>query len=179
MPKSHICVSDLTNIGSDNGLSPGRCQAIIRTNAGILLIRPLGTNFSEFLVEILIVSFKKMCLKVSSAKRRPFCLGLNQLNTEMTQGTRACLSYTDNTMATDDPDVQESWESAAMISTCYPGIICLDVSPRRVIRIWEQRKVCVCACVCVLVGVCDWNFMIQSKKTCAFDNIFEQYFINT
>ena len=76
---THICVSDLTSIGSDNGLSPGRRQAIIRTNAGILLIRPLGTNFSEFSVEILIFSFKKMRLKVSSAKRRPFCLGLNEL----------------------------------------------------------------------------------------------------
>ena len=76
---THICVSDLTIIGSDNGLSPGRRQAIIRTNAGILLIRPLGTNFSEFLVEILIFSFKKIRLKVSSAKRRPFCLGLNEL----------------------------------------------------------------------------------------------------
>ena len=76
---THICVSDLTSIGSDNGLSPGRRQAIIKINAGILLIRPLGTNFSEFLVEILIFSFKKMRLKVSSAKRRPFCLGLNEL----------------------------------------------------------------------------------------------------
>ena len=76
---THICVSDLTSIGSDNGLSPGRRQAIIRTNAGKLLIRPLGTNFSEFLVEILIFSFKKMRLKVSSGKRRPFCLGLNEL----------------------------------------------------------------------------------------------------
>ena len=75
----HICVSDLTSIGSDNGLSPGRRQAIIRTNAGILLIRPLGTNFSDFLVEILMFSFKKMRLKVSSAKRRPFCLGLSEL----------------------------------------------------------------------------------------------------
>ena len=76
---THICVSDLTRIGSDNGLSPGRHQAIIRTNAGVLLIRPLGTNFSEILIEILIFSFKKMRLKVSSAKRRPFCLGLNVL----------------------------------------------------------------------------------------------------
>ena len=76
---THICVSDLTSIGSDKGLSPGRRQAIIRTNAGILLIRPLGTNFSEFFVEILIFSFKKMHLKMSSAKRRPFCLGLNEL----------------------------------------------------------------------------------------------------
>ena len=79
-PVTHLCVSDLRSIGSDNGLSPGRRQAIIRTNAGILLIRPLGTNFSEFLVEILIISFKKMRLKVSSGKRRPFCLGLNELN---------------------------------------------------------------------------------------------------
>ena len=68
----HICVSDLTSTGSDNGLSPGRRQAIIRTNAGILLIRPLGTNFSEFLVAILIFSFKKMRFNVSSAKWRPF-----------------------------------------------------------------------------------------------------------
>ena len=79
---THICVSDLTSIGSDNGLSPGRRQAIIQTNAGILLMRPLGTNFSEFLVKILIFSFKKMRLKVSSAKRRPFCLGLNVLMTK-------------------------------------------------------------------------------------------------
>ena len=31
---THICVSDLAIIGSDNGLSPGRHQAIIWTNAG-------------------------------------------------------------------------------------------------------------------------------------------------
>ena len=76
---THVCVSDLTSIGSDNGLSPGRRQAIIRTNAGILLIRPLGRNFSEFLVEIIIFSFKKTRLNVSSAKRRPFCLSLSEL----------------------------------------------------------------------------------------------------
>ena len=77
----HICVSDLTSIGSNNGLSPGRRQAIIITNAGILLIRPLGTNFSGFLVEILLFSSNKMRLKVSSAKRRLFCIGLNELMT--------------------------------------------------------------------------------------------------
>ena len=69
---THICVNKLTIIGSDNGLSPDRRQAIIWTNAGLLLIGPLGTNFSEILIEILTFSFKKMCLKVSSAKRRPF-----------------------------------------------------------------------------------------------------------
>ena len=84
---THICVSDLTSIGSDNGLSPGRRQTILRTNAGILLIGPSGTNFSEFLVEILIFSFKKMRLKVSSAKRRPFCLGPNELIPHRRQST--------------------------------------------------------------------------------------------
>ena len=48
----HICVNKLTIIGSDNGLSPGRRQAIIWTNDGILLIGPLGPNFSEILIEI-------------------------------------------------------------------------------------------------------------------------------
>ena len=74
---THICVSKLTIIGSDNGLSPDRRQAIIWTNAGILLIGPLGTNFSEIVIEILSFSFTKMRLMVSSTKRRPFCLGLN------------------------------------------------------------------------------------------------------
>ena len=76
---THIYVSKLTIIGSDNGLSPDRRQAIILTNAGILLIGPLGTNFNEILIEILTFSFKKMSLKVSFAKRRPFCLVLNVL----------------------------------------------------------------------------------------------------
>ena len=76
---THICVGKLTIIGSDNGLSPGQCQAIIWTNAGILLIRPLGTNFSQILIGIQTFSFKKMHLKMSSAKWHPFCLGLNVL----------------------------------------------------------------------------------------------------
>ena len=59
----HICVGKLTIIVSDNGLSPGWRQAIIWTNAGILLISPLGTNFSEILIRIQIFSFKKMHLK--------------------------------------------------------------------------------------------------------------------
>ena len=33
---THICVSNLTTIGSVNGLSPGRRQAITSTDAGIL-----------------------------------------------------------------------------------------------------------------------------------------------
>ena len=74
---THICVGDLTIIGSDNGLSPGRRQAIIWANAGILLIRPLRTNFNEIMFEIRKFSFKEMHMKIPSAKRQPFCLGLN------------------------------------------------------------------------------------------------------
>ena len=66
-------------IDSDNGLVWNRCQAIIWTNAGIILIGPLVTNFSEILIKILSFSFKKMHFKVLSGKRRPFRLGLNVL----------------------------------------------------------------------------------------------------
>ena len=84
---THISVGKLTIIGSDNGLSPDRRPAIIWTNDGILLIGPLGTNFSEILIELIEIitfSFKKMRLKVLSAKRRPFCLGLNELKISTT-----------------------------------------------------------------------------------------------
>ena len=52
-----------TTIASDNGLSPVRRQAIISSNAGILLIGPLGTNFSEILIKINTFSFKKCIWK--------------------------------------------------------------------------------------------------------------------
>ena len=57
---AYIFVEDLTIIGSDSGLSPDRCQATIWIDAGILLIGPLGTKFSEILMEIHTFSFKKM-----------------------------------------------------------------------------------------------------------------------
>ena len=68
---TQICVSKLTIIGSDNGLSPGRRQAIIWTNAGILLMRPLGTNFNEMLIEILSV----VC-EMASILSRPQCVNI-------------------------------------------------------------------------------------------------------
>ena len=74
-----ICIDDLIIIGSDNGLSLGRRQAIIGTSAGILLIGPLRTNFREILIEIHTFSFKKMHMKMLSGKWRPFCFGLDAL----------------------------------------------------------------------------------------------------
>ena len=73
-----ICASKLTTIVSDHGFSPGRCQAIIWTNAGILLTGLLGINLSEILIGVYIFSVTKMHLKISG-KRRQFSLGLNAL----------------------------------------------------------------------------------------------------
>ena len=75
----HICVSNLTIIGSDNGWAPGQHQAIIWTNAGIFSIGPSGTNFSEILIEIHTFLFKNMHLKKLSAKWQSFRLCLNVL----------------------------------------------------------------------------------------------------
>ena len=61
-----MCVTKLISIGLDNGLSPGRRQAIIWINAEILLIPPLVTNFSEILTELYTFSFMKIQLKMSS-----------------------------------------------------------------------------------------------------------------
>ena len=72
---THICVSQLTIIGSDNGLSPGRRQAIIWTNTGILLIGPIETNFSETLIEILTFSsrnaFENVVCEMAAILCRP------------------------------------------------------------------------------------------------------------
>ena len=77
---THICVSILTIIGSDNGLSPGRRQSIFWINAGLLSIGPVGTNFSEILIDIYTFQFMKMHVKMLCKKNwRPFYLGLNVL----------------------------------------------------------------------------------------------------
>ena len=80
----HICIRNLTIIGSDNGLSPGRPQAIIWTNTDISSIGPLWTNFSEILIAIHTFLFKKMHLTMSSANiaailSRPQCVNLRRL----------------------------------------------------------------------------------------------------
>ena len=69
---THICVSKLTIIGQR--------QDIIWTNGGIWLIGRLGTNFSEIFIAIQTFSFKKMHLKMLSAKCCLFRLSLNVLN---------------------------------------------------------------------------------------------------
>ena len=73
-----MCI--LTTIGADNGVSHAQHQAIIWTNAWVLLIGLKGINFSEILIEIYSFSFKKMHLETSSGKWQPFCINLNVLN---------------------------------------------------------------------------------------------------
>ena len=93
---TYICVVHLTIIGSDNGLAPGRRQAIIGTNAGILLIGSFNRdkrqwNFNQnsciFIQENALekVVCKRMailprpqCFK-SHSQNRQFCLELNVL----------------------------------------------------------------------------------------------------
>ena len=68
-----ICISKIIIIGSDDGFSPGRRQAIIYNNAGLLLIWRLGINLSEIVITIYTFSFKRMHFKMSFAKWQPFC----------------------------------------------------------------------------------------------------------
>ena len=68
----HVWISKLAITGSGNALSPGWRQAIIWTNAGILLNGPLGTNFNEISIKIHTFSFKKKHLETASAKWQQF-----------------------------------------------------------------------------------------------------------
>ena len=91
---THMCVSNISIIGSDNGLSPGRRWAIIWTNAVILLIEPLATSFSEILIRIHTFSFRKIHLKMSSGKWRPCCLGLNVLSNHWVTNKQQAITST-------------------------------------------------------------------------------------
>ena len=56
----HVCVSELGQHWS----SPVRRQVTTRTNAGLLLIGLLWTNYSEIRIGILLVSFKKNAFEI-------------------------------------------------------------------------------------------------------------------
>ena len=78
----HICVGNLTTIGSDNGLSPGRHQAIIWTNAGILLAglveKKLQWNFNQnpFIHENV---FESVVCEMVAILSRPECVNWKAL----------------------------------------------------------------------------------------------------
>ena len=60
---------NLTNIGSDNGLSPGRCQTIIWSRDRSNIVNGTHRNKLQW----------KIRLTMSSAKYQPFCVSLNVL----------------------------------------------------------------------------------------------------
>ena len=75
----HICVNELSSIIADNWLSPEWRQAIIWTNARILLIGLIATNLSKILIDVQTFSFKKINFSMLSGKWWPYCLDLNIL----------------------------------------------------------------------------------------------------
>ena len=78
----HICIGKLTILGSDNGLSPGRRQAILWTNAEVFLVGLSGKNFSEILIKIqtflLKNTFENVCEMVSISSR-PECVNYEHI----------------------------------------------------------------------------------------------------
>ena len=66
-------------MGLDNGLSPVWHQAIVWTNADIIVIESLETNFSSIWIKTQQFSCKWICLKMTSAKCLRSCSGLNVL----------------------------------------------------------------------------------------------------
>ena len=127
---THICASRLTIIVSDNGLSPGRRQAIIWINTGIVLIGPLGTNINEILIKIATFLLKKMYLKISSGKLWPLCLGLNMFICHLYDS----LSCVD----TEDRDTKFAWLFAMIFH-------------------WELHKtICSMCSTWLLIGIVFW-----------------------
>ena len=76
---THKGINKLIITGSDNDLCFAWCQAIIWGNAGILLILPLGTNFSELLIGIYKFCIQENAFKNVVLKMAAICLGLNVL----------------------------------------------------------------------------------------------------
>ena len=91
----HICVSKLTIIGSDNGLSPGRRQAIIWTNAGILLIWALETTFSEIVIEIQTFFIEEKAFEKVVCEKAAILSLPQRVKTVLTDSPVALLSKTD------------------------------------------------------------------------------------
>ena len=105
---TYICASKLITIVSDNGLVPVWRQVITWTNAGILLIGPFRTHFSEILMVIHTFPFKKMHLKMLTGKWWPFCLGVNVL-THWGRDKMAAVSQTTLSNAFSGMKMLEFW----------------------------------------------------------------------
>ena len=95
---THICVSKINIIGSDNGLAPGGCQAVIWNNAGVSLNEPLRANFSEIFIifinfhSIKCIAFENVVCQTSAILSRPQCVNsLCSMNHEIWTGVCCAL----------------------------------------------------------------------------------------
>ena len=120
---THICVSKLAIIGSDNGLSPGRRQDIFWANDGKLLIRTLRTNFSEIVNEIHEFSFRKIHLKMSG-KWQPLLVsaqGSKRLGNwqimDKGDNARFCFLFQPNRASSIEGSLSELGDDEAIYST--------------------------------------------------------------
>ena len=134
---THICVSKLAIIGSDNGLSPGRRQDIIWINAGILLPGPLGKNlWNSYRNSIIFIqenAFESVVCEMTAILSQPQCVNNAYVDfhsfPKNWDGTdRWHLSswktttYTTNIMSADDLSMQGAGASAAIELTKFPRI---------------------------------------------------------
>ena len=125
---AYICLGNLTTNGSDNGLLPCRHQAIIWTNAGLLLTGPLGRNFSEILIELIYFYSRKRRFKMSSVKWRPCCVDLNVKS----QATATHLKFRDLKLSSHYSDVIMGSMAAQITSlTIVYSIVCSAADQRK------------------------------------------------
>ena len=128
-----MCVSKLIIIGPDNGLSPGRRQAIIWTNAGILLIRALGTNLTEVLGEIHTFSFKKnvfenLVFEMASILPRPQCVNITPSIDRIHTGPEPPIIILIDVLVPDCDSVDYS-QTSNMRHSLMGNIIVVRISP--------------------------------------------------
>ena len=88
----------------------------------VLVIRTMGTNLSEISIEIVMFSFKKMRLEVSSEKRWPFCLGPNVLNAHGCQPVNR-IDFVRTGSAQDGPDAAITGPTPAR---CWLLVACVN-----------------------------------------------------
>ena len=154
----HICVSKLTIIGSNDGLSPGQHQAIIWINAGILLIRTLGT--SEILSKIHAIWLKKTHLKMSSAKLWQFFPVLTLLQDGLDSLTHKQL---ENEWIHTQHCGLRLWNSVfrhknlACFSITWTMLSCEPTLSIHTFHCYEKQNICTCNWIC-FKSRHDWHF---------------------
>ena len=82
---THTCVGNLTIIGPDNGLSPGRHQAIIWTNPGTLMNK-LQWNFNRYSnIFIQENAFENVVCEMASILPQPQCVKLSAVKFKLVE----------------------------------------------------------------------------------------------